>query len=494
MLEKAAKMDLAFYETPSFYDRMSNALNESWRVHNVSYGTLEFLSGFVSLTAMLALLTVLHPLAILLLLLTSVPQTVALVYHTKRRHTVWTDRSRLRRMFRYLGDLVSSRDAVKEMRLFGLQSGLIQKSRETWRIFFEDDRKYRFALARSETLLGMLSMVGTAGIWAFAVLQGVHRKITIGDVALVFQAAEQTRSALRQTFQRGTQVYENRLYAEALFDFLDLDPTSVAGSLTVTSTPSVVPRPIGHGIEFQDVTFRYPGTESDVLQDLSFHIPSGSSVALVGENGAGKTTLVKLLTRLYDPVRGRILVDGVDLRDLDPDAWRREIGVLFQDYVRYDLTARENIGFGQVEHLQSPGHVERATHLGGARSVIDSLPDAYDTVLGRTFDDGVDLSGGQWQRIALSRGYMRDAQILVLDEPTSALDALAEYEVYSQFAELTRGKTTILISHRFSTVRMTESIIVLERGRLVEAGTHGELLDLDGHYARMYNTQADRYR
>ena len=307
------------------------------------------------------------------------------------------------------------------------------------------------------------------------------------------------RADLGELFKRGGIFYENSLFVSSLFQFLDLQPNAVEGALarpqpSTQQSPPPIPAPLKQGIEFRNVSFHYPGAERLVLQNVSFTLQPGSSVALVGDNGAGKTTLVKLLARFYDPTEGAILLDGRDLRDYDVAALQANIGVIFQDFVRYQVTAQENIGFGRVEEIDDLTRIIAAADKGGAVPVIEKLPNGYQTMLGKTFEDSVDLSGGEWQKIALSRAFMRDAQILILDEPTAALDAKAEYDVYLRFAELTGGKTTIFISHRFSTVRMAQHILVLADGRLVEEGTHDQLMALGGSYAEMFTIQAERYR
>lgn len=289
--------------------------------------------------------------------------------------------------------------------------------------------------------------------------------------------------------------YEHTIFASILFKFLDLERSSVVGALApIPDSPAPVPKRIDKGFEFRNVSFRYPGSDRFILKNLSFTIRAGESAAIVGENGAGKTTLVKLLARFYDPTEGVILLDGKDLRDHDPKDLHRHIGVIFQDYVRYDLSARENISFGQVDRMENEEEIAEAARKGGATDVVGRLPRGMDTMLGRTLDEGVDLSGGEWQKMALSRAFMRQAQILILDEPTAALDAFAEYELHRQFAELTTGKMTIFISHRFSTVRMARHILILRDGQLTEEGSHEELMAMGGLYADMFNTQAEHYR
>jgi ATP-binding cassette subfamily B protein len=498
ILRKASRLDIAFYETPAFYDQMANAQRDIWRIQNLAYVSVELLGGILTLSMVTGMLFRLHPLAVAVLLLTSVPMVVVGGYYANRRYDLHMGQTSAQRMVSYFSGLLGSRDTVKEIRLFSLHGPFLERFRHFWQKFFDEDRRLQFSEEKTSLLLGLLSTAGRAAIWVYAVVQAVSMRITIGDVALVFQAVDQSWQGVSHLFSRGRAFYENSLFAGNLFSFLGLKPDAVEGALSRGERyngPSVmVPKSIRHGIEFRNVSFHYPRSERCVLRNLSFTLSSGETVALVGENGAGKTTLVKLLTRLYDPTDGAILLDGRDLREYDLDDLRRQIGVIFQDFVRYQLSARENIGFGQVEFVEDRERVVRAADRGGARSLVENLPRGFETILGRTFDEGVDLSGGEWQKLALSRAFMREAQILILDEPTAALDALAEYEVYRRFTELAAGKTTIFISHRFSTVRIAQHILVLHEGRLIEEGTHETLMALDGQYAKMFNTQAERYQ
>lgn len=498
ILQKATQLDIAFFEDSTFYDQMDTVLREGYRAHNLAYRSIDMLGSLVGIGAMLGLLLQLHPLAIVVLLLTSAPQAIVGGYYANRFYGLSTDRAAARRMATYFAELLSSRDAIKEIRLFRLNQPFLNRFRRFSREYFDEEKKFRLSREWTNTFLALLSIMGTAGIWMYAIVQAIRSRITLGDVALVLQAAEQARSHLGALFSQVGEIYENSLYTANLFHFLDVAPDSVEGALSHPQDPSkpliYVAQPIQQGIEFRNVSFRYPRSDRYILKNLSCSLQPGETTALVGENGTGKTTLVKLMVRFYDPTEGRILLDGRDLRDYDLDSLRRQMGIIFQDFVRFDLTARENIGIGQVELADDLERVKGAAEMGGAQSIIDRLPRKFDNMLGRRFEGGVDLSGGEWQKIALSRAFMRDAQILILDEPTAALDALAEYEIYRRFAELTGGKTTLFISHRFSTVRMATHILLVGDGMLKEEGTHDELIALNGQYTRMYNRQAERYQ
>ncbi|MDQ6700833.1 MAG: ABC transporter ATP-binding protein/permease, partial [Acidobacteriota bacterium] len=327
------------------------------------------------------------------------------------------------------------------------------------------------------------------GAYAVVLLRTLAGGLSLGNFTFLTRAFASSRSYIERILSSFSDVSEQALYLQDLFEFFDMQPS-------IRSLPNSLPapRPILQGFEFQNVSFAYPGAERLVIRNVNFRLEPTEKVALVGQNGAGKTTLVKLLARLYDPTQGRIVLDGVDLRDYGVDDLRKEIGVIFQDYLRYDLKVGENIGFGKIEDLEDRPRIERAARKSLASDVIERLPGGIDQIVGRRFEGGVDLSGGEWQKIALARAYMRDAQLLILDEPTATLDARAEYEVFLRFADLTRGRMSVLISHRFSTVRMAGRILVLANGEVEEQGTHRELVDRGGHYAELFELQAAGYR
>ena len=337
-----------------------------------------------------------------------------------------------------------------------------------------------------------MSLVATGGYYgAYLVVlsRTLAGAITLGTFTFLTGAFSRSRSYIENILGSLNDITEQAMYLKDLFDFFDIQPTVQSEGWSIPA-----PRPIRDGFEFQNVTFAYPGSERPVVKDINFRLHAGEKVALIGQNGAGKTTLVKLLARLYDPTAGRILLDGVDLRDYDVEDVRREIGVIFQDYMRYDAVVRENIGFGKIDALTDEQRIRSAAVKSLAQSVIDKLPGGFEQMVGRRFDGGLDLSGGEWQKFALARAYMRDAQLLILDEPTATLDARAEYEVFQRFADLTRGRMAVLISHRFSTVRMADRILVLADGQITEQGSHAELLAIGGHYAELFELQAAGYR
>ena len=494
LLNKAGSLDISFFETPRFYDQLHQAVEQRWTVHYVANQSLGLLQCVVSLTALLSLLSVLHPVAIVVLLATALPSLLMQGYFAKQRNDYFDEIVPGSRVQEYIHDLLTSRQAANEVRIFSLAPYLVGRflgyANAQFARFWKRERR----ILTAEVVLSVLSLVGTAAIWIFAIGRALAARISLGDITLVFTASIQCRTQLEALVGSTGEVLENALLAARYFQFLDLDPESVSGTLTPQKTPSrPLPKPLSGELELRGLSFAYPGSERRVLERLSFVIPSGAKVAIVGENGAGKTTIVKLLARLYDPTDGRILFDGHDLRDYELAEVRGAVSVVFQDFVRYEFSVADNIGFGDIAATDDRDRIESTARRTGAHPTIAKLPDGYDTMLGKSFDEGVDLSGGEWQFLAIARALMSNAKILILDEPTAALDALKEQELYERFASLTEDRTVVFISHRFSTVRMADVIVVLDDGRVVESGTHDELTALGGRYARMYETQAARY-
>ena len=495
LIEKAGMLDVAFYESPKFYDQLRHAQDQLYQINGIVWSSISLLRGSVGLSAITGLLAILHPLAIVVLIATVSPSVAIQGYFARKRYGFDTEWVRNYRMLDYLVRLLTSRDSVKEARIFTLKDTLVSRYRQYRGKQFRAYRKMLYDILKVDSGLDMVSLAGVASIWAYAVYQAALARITIGDLTLVFNAAQQGRTMLGSLVDSGGQVYENALFATRFFDLLDTDPQAVEGALAPRpANPAKVPVPMQEGFRFRDVYFKYPGTDTWILRGVSFEIPARAKVAIVGENGAGKTTLVKLLTRLYDPLEGVIELDGRDLRGYELDHVRREVAVAFQDFFRYDLSAADNSGFGEVSALDDRDAIHAAARKAGAHEIIEALPKGYDTVLGRTFDEGVDLSGGEWQHLAISRAFMSEAQTIVLDEPTAALDAFREHRLYEQVAEMSVNKTVVFISHRFSTVRMADLIVVLEDGRVTEVGDHETLIARNGKYAAMFNTQAARYR
>jgi ATP-binding cassette subfamily B protein len=497
ILEKASRLDIAFFEDPQFYDQMSLAREQGWRLEAIAIQMPVIVSQVVTLISLLVLIGSVGWMLPVILVVFCLPQTASHTYFTKKKAELYLRDVPSKRMKDYMAQLLSERETAKETRLFQLKEHLLARFHEASLGYLSGLARITASQGKRQALLALLSLAGTMGIWVYTGLRALARRISLGDVALVLQATEGSRMALDQVSYFGGFLVEHAIFLSTFFQFLDLAPGTVEGALErpepVEDERAPVSQAYSGAIVFQDVSFRYPGSDREVLRNVSFTIRPGEKVALVGENGAGKTTLVKLLARLYDPTGGAIFLDGQDLCQIDPEEHYRRVGVIFQDFVHYDLTARENIGFGDMAALEDMARIRLAAQKGGAAELIEELPQGYETPLGRQFEGSTDLSGGEWQKLALSRAFMRHASLLILDEPTAALDARTEHEVYRRFAALTEGKTTLLVTHRLSSVRMADRILVLKDGGLVEAGTHESLMREGGEYATMFTLQAERY-
>jgi ATP-binding cassette subfamily B protein len=397
--------------------------------------------------------------------------------------------SPLRRMMSYLTNLLTSDTYNKEVKLFTVGNFFIERFSNLFQRYYAENRSLVIRRYLAGAGWSMLTVLTSGLTFLYVAYRTLGGTISVGGLTLYVQAADGVSQAFSALLSGLQSMYEHQLYLKTLFELLDFQP-----QVRAPESPVPMRHPMEKGIEFRNVTYSYEGKDEPALKDVSFSIARGETVAIVGHNGAGKTTLVKLVARLYDPQEGQVLIDGRDVREYDPDELRGEFGVLFQDYVSYQFSARENIGIGRVERLDDTSAIATAASKSGASTVIEGLPQGYDTVLGKWFDGGVNLSGGEWQKVALGRAFMREAQILILDEPSAALDARAEYELFSRLRELAHGRTAIFISHRFSTVRQADRILVFEEGRLIESGTHEELLKLGGRYAELFNLQAASYR
>ncbi len=489
LMEHAARLDLAHFEDPDLQDGLERARRQTTgRMMLVSqlFGQAQDLVTVASLGVGLVALA---PWLLLLLVLALVPAFLGEAHFNARSYSLsyaWTPE---RRTLDYLRATGASVETAKEVRVFGLNGFLTRRYEALSLAFYRANR----ALAlRRAAWGGLLAAVGTAGYYAayaYIAFRTVQGGFSLGQLTFLAGSFRQMRGLIEGLLTSFSGLAGQALYLEDLFAFFRIEPR-------IADQPGAVPvpQPIREGFVFENVGFKYPGSERWAVRGLSFTLRAGEALALVGENGAGKTTLVKLLARLYDPDEGRILLDGRDLRDYQLESFRASIGVIFQDFVRYHLTAAENIAVGRIEALDDRPRIESSAARSLADSVIAKLPEGYDQTLGRRFNAGVDLSGGEWQKVALGRAYMREAQLLILDEPTAALDARAEYEVFQRFKELTRGKTAVLISHRFSTVRMADRILVLDGGRALEIGTHEELLAAKSRYAELFELQAAGYR
>jgi len=492
LMRHAAELDLDQFEDSTFYDKLERARRQTLSRSVLMSQVLAQGQDAVTLVLLAGGLVAFQPWLLGLLLLAVVPAFLGESHFNERSYSLshsWTPE---RRELDYLRQTGASDETAKEVKIFGLSAFLINRFSTLSDQFYTQNKALALKRASWGTVFAAVGAAGYYGAYLYIIKQAVGGAISIGQLTFLAGSFARLRSLLESILSRFSQVADGALYLQDFFDFFQITPRIVRPTLGQAVRP--FPRPIRQGFTFEDVGFKYKNAEKWALRHLSFELKSGEKLALVGENGAGKTTLVKLLARLYDPSEGRVLLDGHDLREYDPAELRQEIGVIFQDFVRFQLPAGQNLAVGRIEERTNQPRIEQAAHQSLADSVIAKLPLGYDQMIGRRFNGGVDLSGGEWQKIALGRAYMREAQLLILDEPTAALDARAEYEVFQRFKELTQGKTAVLISHRFSTVRMADRILVVENGRVQEIGSHEELLAKDGRYAELFALQAAGYR
>lgn len=489
ILEKAQTLSLAQFEDSEFYDKLTRARREaSTRPLALVNKTFSLLQNAISLASFAFLLIQFSPWALLLLFVAALPVFIAEAKFSGDAFQLFRRRSPESRTQMYLETVLAREDSIKEVKLFQLGPLLLGRYRGIFDTLFKEDRKL---ILRRETwgfLLGLLGTLAFYAAYAWVVLDTVLGKITLGDMTMYLLVFKQGQTAVSACLTSISGMYEDNLYLSNLYEYLEQPVPYEAGQVTEGSQP-------GDGLRFEDISFTYPGSETPAIKHFSLHLKRGESLALVGENGSGKTTLIKLLTRLYDPDKGRILLDGTDLKDWNPLTLRQRIGVIFQDFVRYQFLVGENIGMGDVEAFSDEERWKAAAESGMADGFIQEMKHSYHTQLGRWFKGGQELSGGQWQKIALSRAFMRDqADILVLDEPTAAMDAEAEAQMFEYFRQHTLNKMAILISHRFSTVRMADKIVFIQGGQVLEAGNHQQLMAQKGRYAELFNLQATGYR
>jgi ATP-binding cassette subfamily B protein len=488
IMKHAATLDLYQFENPAFYDKLERARTSTAGRTMLMSMVLSQIQDLISILFLVGALAAFNPWLIVLLVVAVIPSFMGESHFNRRSYSLTHSWTPERRELDYLRFIGASDQTAKEVKIFGLEDFIVERFRDISGRYFLAHRNLTIRRAAWGSLFSFLGTVSYYAAYAYIVYQSLLGQITIGALTFLAGSFQRMQGLLQGILGRFSRVSEMALYLRDFFDFLSLQPLSGSHS---GSLPA--PKPIQKGFEFENVSFRYPNTERWAIRNLSFTLHAGEKLALVGENGAGKTTIVKLLAHLYEPTEGRVLLDGIPLCDYNPDELRRAIGVIFQDYFRYALTAAENIAVGNIELRENRAEIVRAAEKSLADEVVDQLPDQYDQMLGKRFDKGVDLSGGQWQKIALARAYMRDAQLVILDEPTASLDARAEHEVFLRFAELIQGKTGILISHRFSTVRMADRILFLEHGQLLELGSHEELLEQGGKYAELFRLQAQGY-
>jgi ATP-binding cassette subfamily B protein len=489
IMEHATTLDLEQFEDSLFYDKLERARQQTIGRTILLSQVLGQVQDMITMGFLAAGLAVFNPWLILLLVVAVLPAFIGESYFNDKNYSLSRRQTPERRELDYIRYIGASDETAKEVKLFNLSGFLIDRFRRLSNKFYIDNKKLAVRRSAWGTLFSLIGTLGYYGAYVYMISKTVQGRISVGDLTFLAGSFRQLRALLDGVLGRFTAVSQGAIYLKDFFDFFDIQPA-------IHPTPNALPfpNPIQHGFVFENVGFKYHNSDRFANRHLNFTLSAGEKLALVGENGAGKTTLVKLLARLYDPSEGRILLDGYDLREYDLAELRKNVGVIFQDYIRYQMTAAQNIAVGNIAEVENRELVERSAQKSMADAMIQRLAGKYDQALGRRFNQGVELSGGEWQKIALARAYMKDAQLLILDEPTSALDARAEYEVFQRFADLTEGKTAVLISHRFSTVRMADRILVLDKGELLEIGSHEELLAKEGRYAELFKLQAMGYQ
>lgn len=487
---KSVEVDLEYYENPAYHDTLRRAQREApFRPIHILQGLTQLTQNGISLVVVAGLLLSLHWAIGFVLLVAVLPGFVVRLRYSGKMYRWQRERTEMDRQTWYFTWMLTGEQYAKEIRLFGLGPLFMARYNDLRKLL----RKENLGLNARQSIANLgtqiITNIAVYGSYAFIGYRTLQGNISLGDLVMYYQAFQRSQGFLQQILGSVAGLYEDSLFLSNLYEFLDLKPKVVA-----SAQPRRVSRPIERGIVFEHVGFQYPTGTRQVLEDINLIIRPGEKVALVGENGSGKTTLIKLLCRLYDPSVGTIQLDGVDLREYDLIAWRSEIGVILQDYAHYNLTAQDNIWFGNINTPPDRAQIEAVAQHSGADEVIRKLKNGYDTVLGKLFQDGEELSIGEWQKVALARAFLRDAQLIILDEPTSAMDARAEYEIFAKLRQLTEGRATITISHRFSTVRMADCIYVMDEGHIVESGSHDELMRRGGKYAFLFETQAQHYK
>ena len=489
IMEHAATLDLDQFEDSEFYDKLERARQQTVGRTILLSQILSQVQDIITMAFLAAGLVVFNPWLLVLLFVAVLPAFAGESYFNDRSYSLTRRQTPERRELDYMRFLGASDETAKEVKIFNLSAFLTDRFRLLSDKFYNDNKQIAVKRSLWGTVFAVLGSLGYYAAYVFIIFKTITGNLTIGDLTFLAGSFRQLRSLLEGILSRFTAVSQGAIYLKDFFDFFN-----ITSKIKPSVNPLPFPQPIKEGFIFENVGFRYANSERWANRHLNFTLHAGEKLALVGENGAGKTTLVKLLARLYEPTEGRILLDGHDLREYDIDELRTQVGVIFQDYIRYQMTVSQNIAVGNIAEKENENLIKDSAKQSLADILVQRLPGKYEQALGKRFNNGVELSGGEWQKIALARAYMKNAQLLILDEPTAALDARAEYEVFERFAELTKGKTAVLISHRFSTVRMADRILVLEKGELLEQGSHEQLIQENGRYAELFKLQAKGYQ
>ncbi len=488
IMRHAATLDLEQFEDSVFYDKLERARQQTVGRSILLSQVMSQIQDLISMAFLLTGLIAFNPWLILLLLVAIIPSFLGESYFNSKNYALTRSQTPERRELDYLRYLGASDETAKEVKIFGLSDFIVDRFKTLSNKFYTDNSKLAVKRSGWGTFFSVLGSIGYYAAYGFIIYQTVSGKSTVGMLTFLAGSFRQLSSLMETMLNRFTSVSQGAIYLDDFLDFFEIGP-----NISIAKNPLAFPNPIVQGFTFEDVGFRYHNAERWANRHLSFTLNPGEKLALVGENGAGKTTLVKLLARLYDPTEGRILLDGIDLKEYDLTALRQNIGIIFQDYLRYQMTLSQNIAVGNIGELGNAPLIQKAAKESLAHALTEKLPGRYEQALGRRFNNGIELSGGEWQKVALARAYMKDSQVLILDEPTAALDARAEYDVFQRFAKLTQGKSAVLISHRFSTARLADRILVLNGGTILESGTHEELLAQNGQYAELFRLQAKGY-
>jgi len=489
IMRHAATLDLDQFEDSVFYDKLERARQQTLGRTILLSQVMSQVQDFISMAFLITGMIAFNPWLIVLLLIAIIPSFLGESYFNSQNYALTRSQTPERRELDYLRYLGASDETAKEVKIFSLSDFVINRFKTLSDKFYADNSKLAVKRSAWGTFFSVLGSIGYYVAYGFIIYQTINGIITVGSLTFLAGSFRQLSTLMESMLSRFTTVSQGAIYLNDFMEFFEIKP-----KISIAAHPLPFPKPVKQGFVFEDVGFQYHNSTAWANRHLNFTLHPGEKLALVGENGAGKTTLVKLLARLYDPTEGRILLDGIDLKDYAIEDLRLNLGIIFQDYLRYQMTLSQNIAVGNISEIENETLIQKAAHDSLADSLAEKFPDRYQQWLGRRFNEGVELSGGEWQKVALARAYMKDAQVLILDEPTAALDARAEYEVFQRFAELTKGKSAVLISHRFSTARLADRILVLDKGTILEAGTHAELLAQNGRYAELFNLQAKGYQ